>query len=98
MSLIVNIWNGCNPPQYNTAIIALNNEQHIFNLERVDGAYMSTNTILIYKGEYSVELTNIEGMIAHDEQNGLNGAVMHPKKYETTYFRDDVIRMQGFCI
>ena len=97
MGLIVNIWTGCNPPMYNTAIITLNNTKYTFNLERVDGAYMSTNTILIDKGGYNVELTNIEGMQAHEEQNGLNGAVVHPKKYETTYFKDDVIRTQGFC-
>ena len=97
MDLIVNIWNGCNPPKYNTAIIKLNTKEYTFNLERVDGAYMSTNTILIYPGRYNVELIYIEGVVAHDKQNDLNGAVVIPKSYKTDYFQDYSIRMQVFC-
>ena len=97
MDLIVNIWNGCNPSKYNTAIIKLNTKEYTFNLERVDGAYMSTNTILIYPGKYNVELMHIEGVKAHDKQNGLGGAVVIPKSYQTDYFQDDSIRMQVFC-
>lgn len=97
MGLIVNFYSGCNPPQYNTAIVKLNSKEYTFNLEKSDGAYLSTNTILIDKGNYNVELMNVEGMYAHEEQNGLNGAVVIPKSYDTVYYQDDVIRMQGFC-
>ncbi len=97
MGLIVNFYDGCQPEQYNTAIVKLNTKEYTFNLEKVDGAYISTNTILINRGVYNVELLSINGLVTYPKTGDLDGAVVHPGAYRTDYFQDDVIRMQGFC-
>lgn len=97
MSFIGTFYSGCNPPQYNTAIVSLNGLEYTFNLERTDNAYRSTNTILIEPGAYEVELKYLEGMKTYKRTGDLNGAVVIPGSYRTDYYEDSNIQFQPFC-